>query len=173
MGKLVHYNKIFPFTEEDKETIKKVCELKDAFDENVFSYSEIPDKEDIYTKDDCNTDLAFVSYIGDLYSWDWMLWDRCGFKVKLSGYGFSDNASQAIRYAEEKMKDTNEEYCIVMVPFKPTNDMDEKFCYRNGPYLGVLEKPPYEDTLYGVHIPDNIYFMFHFNIFTKRIIKHD
>ena len=43
------------------------------------------------------------------------------------GYGFSDNASQAIHYAEEKMKDTNEEYCIVMVPFKPTNNMDEKF----------------------------------------------
>ena len=69
-------------------------------------------------------------------------------------------------------KDTDEEYCIVMVPFKPTNDMDEKFCYRNGPYLGVLEKPPHEDTLYGVHIPDNMYFMFHFNIFTRKEIKN-
>ena len=38
MGELVHYNKIFPFTEEDKETIKKACELKDAFDENVFFF---------------------------------------------------------------------------------------------------------------------------------------
>ena len=98
---------------------------------------------------------------------DWIFWDRCNFKVKMYGYGFSDNASQAIHYAEEKMKDTNEEYCIVMVPFKPTNNMDEKFCYRNEPYLGVLEKPPHKDTLYGVHIPDDMQFMFHFNIFTK------
>ena len=100
-----------------------------------------------------------------------MFLERCGFRVKISGYGFSDNASQAIHYAEEEMKDTNEEYCIVLVPFKPTNDMDEKFCYRNGPYLGVLEKPPHENTLYGVEIPDNMYFMFHFYIFTKRSLN--
>lgn len=49
MGKLVHYNKIFPFTEEEKKTIEKACELKDAFDENVFSYSQLQTRK-IFTR---------------------------------------------------------------------------------------------------------------------------
>ena len=68
MGKLVHYNKIFPFTEEEKKTIEKACELKDAFDENVFSYSEIPDKEDIYNKKRTERCHAFrLAYECSLY----------------------------------------------------------------------------------------------------------
>ena len=66
MGKLVPLNKIFSFTKKDKKSIEEAFELKDSFDENVFSYSEIPDKDCIYTKDDCDTKLAYVSYIGDL-----------------------------------------------------------------------------------------------------------
>ena len=167
MGTLVHINKIFPFTEDEIKTIKG------AYKENPprlwFSYSEVTDKECIYTKDDCNTDLAFISMIGKPNLWDWMLNER-GLKIKMTGYGFSDNASQAIKYAEQEMKDSDKEYCIVLIVFKPTNDMNEKFCYGNGPYLGVLEKPPFESTLYGVHIPENMKFMFHFYIFTQEKI---
>ena len=172
MGKLVPLNKIFCFTKEDKKSIEEAFKLKDSFDENVFPYSEIPDKDCIYTKDDCNTKLAYVSYIGDLYNWDWMFLER-GFRIVMSGYGFSDNASQVIHYAKKEMKDDDKDYCILLRPFKPTNDMDEKFCYRNGPYIGVLEKPPHESTLYGVKIPKDMDIMFQFSIYTKKEFKHD
>ena len=51
--------------------------------------------------------------------------------------------------------------------------MDEKFCYGNGPYIGVLEKPPHESTLYGVKIPKDMDIMFQFSIYTKKEFKHD
>lgn len=170
MVKLVNVNKIFPFTKEEIKVIKNIFNTKEPFKELLFSYSLLPDKEkDIYTKDDCNTKLAFISYIGNIYNFRWMFLER-GINIDLEYYGFCDNASQAIHYAEENIKD-NYEHCIVLEPFKPNNDMDEKFCYGNGPYIGVLKKPHYENTLYGVEIPKNMEVMFHFYIFKQNKIK--